>query len=408
MKRKKAVVPATGVKTTTKPKIWRTHPQRYTHIVGHWRFLSVLVLLLFFTNWLGHRWVFERGSLAGTDILLGVTKPRPAKHCRLITIDEQEFDKYLGEWLQPDNLSAVLKTILAYQPKVLAIDIDTSAPRFRKLQLPATQSKIVWARVSHQDLVEKPGQRRRSYIWKAGGVLGNRADQPEYVGSPLFPQDPDGTVRGYQRRIQIDAKTQSLHWAILNAYCATGAQMACSVIQAGKNGGPTDDEEADRTKPALVDWDFVSSPLSDLMSQGGSAKSRAGELGDVVILGAKFNDVHATPFGPKLGIELTSSAVEAELAEMKDPWEIHGWSTWALKIALALVIVWLNSRLLPIWAATGTLTLLVLVFLASFLGIYYGLFRMDFLPFVIGIWIEQLIEGLEKSQDRMHDLGGSL
>ena len=68
-----------------------------------WRFLLILVILLVFTNWLGKRWVFHRATLAGTDILLQQPKPVPAVHCTLITINEQEFDAYLGEWLRPEQ-----------------------------------------------------------------------------------------------------------------------------------------------------------------------------------------------------------------------------------------------------------------------------------------------------------------
>ena len=116
------------------------------------------------------------------------------------------------------------------------------------------------------------------------------------------------------------------------------------------------------------------------------------------MLGATFSDIHSTSFGPKLGIELTASAVESELAPKVGPWPIYEWSHWILKVLLAFAIVWLNNRLLPLWATTGTLLLLGLVFMASFLGIYYGIFRMDFLPFMIGIWIEQLIEAAEHAQ----------
>jgi CHASE2 domain-containing sensor protein len=354
-----------------------------------WRFLLILVILLVFTNWLGTRWVFQRATLAGTDILLQQPKPVPAVHCTLITINEQEFDAYLGEWLQPEQLSSVFQNIVKYEPKVIVVDIDTSAPRFRSLVVPAGNSKFVWARVSHEALT---GNRPRSYVWQAGAVLGNRPNQPDFSGSPLFPQDPDLTVRSYQRMLPIDAHAASLHWMTLRALCSSGDKSACVLVN---NDTATDDLQ---TRPFLTDWDFRTIPLSDLMGTGGSTVPHAGGLGDVVLLGATFSDIHPTSFGPKLGIELTASAVESELAPKVGPWPIYEWSHWILKVLLAFAIVWLNNRLLPLWATTGTLLLLGLVFMASFLGIYYGIFRMDFLPFMIGIWIEQLIEAAEHAQ----------
>jgi CHASE2 domain-containing sensor protein len=384
-------------------RIRNPNPQPFVRIVTSWQFIVVLVPLLFFTNWLGHRWVFERSTLAGSDVLLGVTKPRPARYCRLVTLDEHEFETYLGEWLQPDKLANVLNVIVRYKPKVVVVDIDTSAPRFQILRIPTTGSKIVWARVSHQEEKLVPGERRRSYIWKVGEVLGNREDQPEYAGSPLLPQDPDFVIRGFRRVVPIDANTQSLHWVTIRAYCDAGSQEACALVHADSGAGKEKEADGQRTIRELhTDWDFPSVPLSDLMSEGGNAKPHAGELGDIVLLGAKFSDIHPTPFGPKLGVELTAAAVETELAGESVVWQVYGWSRWILKVLLALAIAWLNSRLMPRWATAGTLLLLALVFVASFLGIYYGLFRMDFLPFMIGIWIEQLIEVSEHAQRATH------
>jgi len=385
--------------------MWLPNPESFFRAFVNWKFLVTLAALLLGTDWLGHRWLFERTTLAGTDVLLGVTKPRPAEHCRLVTINELEFNRYLGEWLQPEKLTEVLRAILAYEPKVLVVDIDTSAPRFRKLEVPASKSRIVWARVSRQELTSTGGA-KRSYIWKAGEVLGNRPSPPEYVGSPLFPQDPDGTVRSFQRVVSIDANAESLHCAILRAYCDAQMKQACAVVQPGRGSEPggrdAADAEAARVRPFQADWEFPAIPLSDLMPQGGSAKPHPGELGDVVLLGATFSDIHPTSFGPKLGIELLASAVETELAGESRPWPVYGWSRWLVKILLALAVVWLNTRLMPMWAAGGTLVLLALVFVASFLGIYYGLFRMEFLPFMLGIWIEQLVEGSERAQQRTH------
>jgi hypothetical protein len=169
------------------------------------------------------------------------------------------------------------------------------------------------------------------------------------------------------------------------------------VVQRGEAGNSSQ-QEMFKSRDLHIDWDFPSIPLADLMGGGGNSKPRAEQLSDIVFLGGKFSDIHPTPFGAKLGIELSAAAVETEMAGKTEPLHVRGSSQWVLKILLALGIAWLNSRLMPMWAAMATMLLIALVFVASFVGIYYGLFRMEFLPFIIGIWIEQLIEGSERAQ----------
>jgi CHASE2 domain len=371
-------------------KIFLRNPRPFRRVFLSKSFLIVLVTLLLLTNWLGYRWLFERATLTGDDVLRAITPRRMATHCRLITISEGDYLKYLGEWLQPERLERVLQTILSYEPRVLAIDIDTSQPRFRQIALDHSAPKIVWARVSHQRALRANAQGNITYEWVAGEVLGNRTNQPSYVGSPLFPQDPDWTVRGFQRSVSLaDAKVPSLHWSILQAYCGAGAQQACSVIRQHGSGGSADT----RVREFSANWDISRVQLSDLMISGGNTVPRSGALGDIVILCAGSGDLHPTPDGLKLGGELTAAAVEEELNHAHELTPVPSALKWLLKVLLAILIGWLNSRLTPLWAMSSMILLLAFIFVLSFVGIYYGLFRMEYLPFILGMWIEQLVDG---------------
>jgi len=365
-----------------------TNPRPFSRVLISPGLLITCALLLWFTNWLGHRWLFERATLLGNDVLLSVTKVGVATHFRVITVDAKEYADYLGEGMLPDKLSDVIAAILKYEPKVLAIDVDTSQPRFQQLHLPRTHSRMVWARVARQEQITSDSHNKKRFQWVVGEVLGNRPDQPSYAGNPLFPQDADWTVRGYQRAISLaDARVPSLHWEIVRAYCDAVQDQACAKLRS-RGLTATDD-----VQDFVADWDVPQTPLSDLMAEGGSAVPRPGALGDIVLLGASFGDIHPTPFGPKLGAELIGAAVESELAGVQFAHGDVDWSKWPIKIFLAIFIAWLNTRLAPVWAASSTLCLVLVIFVGSFLGTYYGIFRLEFVPFMLGVWIEQLIEG---------------
>jgi len=366
-------------------RILKEHPQPFIKVVADWQFLVVMVLLLIATNWLGHRWLFAAGTLSGTDVLLSSARKQYGSHCWLVTIDEQEFNDSLGETIDPQKLAVVLNRILEFKPKVLVVDVDTAPPRFRGLQLAPTETKIVWARSSHEELKPVAGGRNWEIVWKSDPVLGNRPDQPAYVGSPLFPQDPDGRVRGFQRFVRIDALTPSLHWEALRAYCDSGNLPACGRVQNADVGEPAE------TRPFDTNWDFYVEPISDFLGKDTPAPSQPESVANIIVVGANFDDIHPTSFGPKLGVELVASAIESEL-KGQHGLQVHGWMVWIVKVLLALAIAWLNSRLDPLWATAGTLLLITAVFLASFIGFYFRVFQMDFLPFMIGIWIEQLVE----------------
>ena len=375
--------------------------ERYKKVVFNPPFLLTLIALIIFTNWLGERWIFRSGSLVGSDVLVRAAKPVAAEHCRLILVNQEDFTKYFGETLEPAKLADVLTAILKYQPKVLVVDIDTSASRFRNLENKIGKhpaSTIVWARVSNEELKSDPREIDRVYDWSNGGVLGGDSSSVDNSGSPLFPLDPDSTVRGFQRTVvlknrdQKDREIPALHWVALKAYCKSGGNF-CSLVD-----HPDSADQA--VRPFDGNWDFVSFPLSDLMKESG-LKVQPGQLGDIVILGASFSDIHTTSFGPKLGIELTASAIETEILE-SSKWQFLGWPLavmhWGGKIILGFLIALLNSKLKPLWALLGISLLVALVFLVSFAAYYSLHFQIEFLPFMIGIWIEQLVQGAERAQ----------
>jgi CHASE2 domain-containing sensor protein len=113
--------------------------------------------------------------------------------------------------------------------------------------------------------------------------------------------------------------------------------------------------------------------------------------GKVVILGAAESDDHLTPFGFLSGAEITATAVETEL-EHGHYAHLGLYSKYTLKIGLALLLAALYHFLKAPFALAATLLLLGAVFAGAFFAFYFASLHVDFVPFLVGIWIEQLYD----------------
>ena len=120
----------------------------------------------------------------------------------------------------------------------------------------------------------------------------------------------------------------------------------------------------------------------------------------IVFLGGEYSsgDEHPTPFGIKYGVELIASAVEEELGGGgQQPLDVV--ASFILKAALAFLIAWFHHILRPRYAMIATILFLGSMVLAgSYIAFRFSGYRADFLPFLVGIWIEQLYEGSEHAQ----------
>jgi CHASE2 domain-containing sensor protein len=216
----------------------------------------------------------------------------------------------------------------------------------------------------------------------------------------LFPQDSDWVVRTFQRWFRLGNGTlPSMHWEILRAYCDSGSQEACGIVQ----NAPSID-----SRPHFLPnhYEFPPITLNDVLPAGDNkAVRRIGVVqsdnilrGKIVILGAAFADDHPTPFGIQQGADLIASAVETELDRTGEPFVIRGWTQLSIKIVLALILAVTHYYFRPLYALGATLLVVCGVIVLSFVAYYYQALRVDFLPFVIGIWIEQLYQGAEHAQ----------
>lgn len=364
------------------------------------RFLVALVVLLALSTWISHVWIFDHANLAGLDVFASVKQPRPARHSVLIKLTEVDYNRIFGSCVTPNGLRKIIDAIEAFGPSVLAIDVATSAESFRALDVPESRTKLVWARISLRQQEHERLAGGSRYQWTAGEVLGHRIKDPQYAGVALFPQDSDWVIRVSQRWFRLSNGTlPSMHWEIIRAYCDSGNQEACGVV---RNAPPMDLSFHSLTNH----YEFPPIALNDILPPAQSKDlPRVGALqtdnvlrGKIVILGAAFGDDHPTAFGIQQGADLIASAVETELERTSEPLAIRGWTQIAVKFILALILAALHHYLRPLYALSGTLLVVFGVIGLSFVAYYYEALRLDFLPFVVGIWIEQLYQGAEHAQ----------
>jgi CHASE2 domain-containing sensor protein len=117
--------------------------------------------------------------------------------------------------------------------------------------------------------------------------------------------------------------------------------------------------------------------------------------GRIVILGADESDQHLTPFGVMSGAEITGAAIETEL-ERTIYRRLPG--VWMLlaKAALALLLAFIYHVFKPPFALLATLGVLGGIVVGAFFAFYYGSLLVDFVPFIVGVWIEQLYDATVK------------
>jgi hypothetical protein len=364
------------------------------------RFLGALVILLALSTWISHVWILDHANLAGIDVFASVKRPRPARNSVVIKLTEADYNRIFGQCVNPYGLKKIIDAIVPYGPSVLALDIATPAESFRGLEIPESGTKLVWARVAVHRQPHEGQTVSSGYQWTAGEVLGHRLKDPAYTGVALFPQDSDWIVRTFQRWFRLGNGTlPSMHWEILRASCDSGSQEACRIVQ---NAPALDSRQHSLTNH----YEFPPTALNDVLSPVENKALRNVEAlqsdnvlrGKIVIVGAAFADDHPTPFGIQQGVDLIASAVETELDRTSEPFIIRGWSQLSVKLLLALILAALHHYLRPFYALSGTLLVVCGVISLSFVAYYYEALRLDFLPFVIGIWIEQLYQGAEHAQ----------
>ena len=403
----------------TRFKRWALLPQPH-RIGGSWkhvlRFVIILICLLFASVYLSQFWVFEYAGLVTSDAILKLRKPEPASRTAVVSITNEERKELLGDKLagEPerfvlspipsDLLLGSICSILRQRPKVLGIDLNTSEVHLKKL--PRTKTRIVWSQSV-----------RFAREWDSHGNGLEVQVQPEVVLAGDQPNAPMG----------LAVAPVSRDWSVREIYrCYAFNQLQAlptfvAAIQAADEGkSPADckQTEEEQIGSARIDYHFDRFTLHDLEPEPlpeadlQACLAGVGEFSDtaskpyplagkIVLLGGEYDtqDWHPTPFGMKPGVEIVAGMVE-HIVGNKQGKDLDIVSEIGIKVALALLIAFIHSRLKPLAALLcSTVVLAILVFAGGAIAALLTAYRATTVPFLLGIVIEQLVTSAEHAQE---------
>jgi CHASE2 domain-containing sensor protein len=267
-------------------------------------------------------WLHARGILIGFETLALETfaivheKTIPAPHVTIINITDDYYNQHFrGKYpLQGKDLDDLIVVIANGNPRLIAIDLDSSLWTDADVKTLPTKPSIVWARDIKRVHLDQ-GQD----VYCGLGVLGGaKGIDDQFTGIAAFPADVDGIVRSYPRFLQVSglchdqstnaANVQSFPWAVAATY------REQSVHDLPFN-------EPDLILNFLGDR-FVCPQLTadDVMqaaNEPNSAWATQGPLrGRIALLGGTYHaahDEHATPRGIISGVEIVAQAIETDL-----------------------------------------------------------------------------------------------
>jgi len=378
------------------------------------RFVVVLAGLAWGSHWLSERGVLhltEAQLQAALDI---VQRERPAslvEEIVVVPITEDDLTVRFGDQVTADKLFPVLTQLDALGARTVVVDIDTSGPGFRNEDVPHLHhARVVWA---HGAEAVHWNQQKERWQYRVYPAVGGR--QMAWSGVAVLEGSGDGIVNRYPHCVETDAAVfvPTLHWAAVAAYRGQSANTLCENVGARTIPGH---DEVIRINQLHNRYAFKEVPLAVVEHASGEDPVVRDRL---LVLGGKYSraDRHRTPFGPKWGWELQAAAMAATLEDVKHAREgeharetepawwprqliefllglvIRWWPLLLIEFLLGLVIRWMHQKLRWWLAVGGTLFVLsVVVLYAAELAAQWSGFRMALVPFLIGIWLHQLVE----------------
>jgi hypothetical protein len=390
-----------------------------------WRILRFPIhtaFLILLSIWLGGFWIIRYQNILTNDFLKSFDPPRAARNVAIVWVDKADHEAYFAgdSPMDPVRLTEAICAIERYRPKVVVVDFETSAAKFRNLPVARAWPNIIWGRPIYS--VSKWDERAQRYdeTYDLENVLGESSGPADY-GLAVGIDSGDGAVRNFPRTIAFDGKVHpALHWRAVRKFREPDSK------------GPGEDAPTEPEDPAempeLLRYSFTPVNLRDLADTvaaglAGSGRPIIGNKevraclagtpispldqaerglgGKVVLFGGQFGyyDLHDTPFGAMWGPEILASGIEGELDGRG---QVRHHISVAVKVGIKFVIALLIALMFwsmhPAWAVWAGLVLMgCLVVFGNVLAFVLG-FEAAVVPFMVGVMIEQLVAVTHRAQ----------
>jgi CHASE2 domain-containing sensor protein len=366
--------------------------------VFSWRLLLFFAVLKALMFWVEKNPLVERATLPGVDIAMMRVSGDTARRTVVVGITPEDvaarFDNTRP--IPPDSLMRAVASLARLKPAALVVDVFTedrayAGYSFRIANVPIP---IVWAQSADTGTGALLPVLGDSVSWRTSGIAAMLAEE-------------DGLVRRVRlsfRRSTADSGRPTLAFAAVEA-CRKHEQST------GMDGGVCRLEAAlpsDTSSVALRSYirDPIFYTLGDVLAAA-SADDTTTFASQILVLGfVDGSDQVATPFGIRTGPSTVADAIETLLDDdglIRRPPHYLGIGLDLFAAFLVAALQFLLRNKPNAVAALATLGLTVVAYFgARFIMLAFN-YWTSFLPVMVGVWGEQLVEQIREGTKRQRD-----
>lgn len=380
----------------------------FRHLVHH---LPIVIGLSLAVALAAHLGWFQGFQTMALDTLLLAQGSRRSDQVVIVTIGDEEFRsrKLFNDTspLDPEKIGQILSAIAAEEPRIIAVDLDTSstspalAGKYRELA-EATATKgwppVIWSCDGEEVSDPHEGHGAPKLDIEHPALSGHHS---AINGLITLPCDVDGVVRRYFRTFPVKngGHHDSLPWAVVKRYCQDKVahneelpqhlqELFDEKFTVHKRNELYMNYPGDR-------FSFNHIPAQAVLNPAVWEKQKQNVRGKIVLLGGTYlaaRDIHPTPVGRKSGVEVLAMAVESELQGAGIS-KLHEAFAILIDILFGTLLVYFSWRFVsPHAMLLNLLAVGVLAVAASYITFNTFGYWLNFAVVLVGIWLHNQLD----------------